>query len=193
MLQLQVARVLDIAAISKCTTIGEFDELSSLLGYVLLLDFNQSFALAADAVLAGIECCITAAIIDYCSSQHDCVQLQRLIQQQRQMLLFVLCCVLSVMIVNKPRMRLTCYLYGTAFIQRTPHIVMHQVYGFASNTDYYERNASGPFLKQAAVPILAIQAKDDPFMSPHLPTKESCGDAPIKLAYYDRGGMCFTV
>jgi predicted alpha/beta-fold hydrolase len=68
--------------------------------------------------------------------------------------------------------------------------VVQQVYGFASNTDYYERNASGPFLKKAAVPILAIQAKDDPFMSPHLPTQESCGDAPIKLAYYDRGGVC---
>ena len=66
-----------------------------------------------------------------------------------------------------------------------------QVYGFASNTDYYTKCQSGPFSKHIRVPVLAIQALDDPFMRPDtLPTVESCEGAPIRLSYHERGGVC---
>ncbi|KAG5189883.1 Alpha/beta hydrolase protein [Tribonema minus] len=66
-----------------------------------------------------------------------------------------------------------------------------KVYGFDSATDYYIKNQSGPFLKKVTVPLLAIQARDDPFMrADTLPTQETCEGAPIKLAYYDKGGHC---
>lgn len=67
---------------------------------------------------------------------------------------------------------------------------MLQVYGFESNQDYYQKNQSGPYLQHIRVPLLAIQARDDPFMrADTLPTEESIGDAPVQLAYYDKGGI----
>jgi predicted alpha/beta-fold hydrolase len=65
------------------------------------------------------------------------------------------------------------------------------IYNFKSNVDYYEKSQSGPFLKFIKVPLLAIQAIDDPFIeSSTLPTEKDLQGAPVILRYHDYGGHC---
>ena len=41
------------------------------------------------------------------------------------------------------------------------------------------------------MPVLALQAKDDPFMEAEsFPTEEDVGEAAIRLVYHDHGGHC---
>ena len=66
-----------------------------------------------------------------------------------------------------------------------------RAFGFEGKLDYYEKCASKRFLSRIAVPSIAINARDDPFvMEEHLPTYEDVGGAPVRLVYKARGGHC---
>lgn len=73
-----------------------------------------------------------------------------------------------------------------------------KIYGFANKTDYYRKTGSKWFLSRIRVPVVAINARDDPFIEEmSLPSEldlkvESAGDtlAPVKLVYTKNGGHC---
>ncbi|CAM9310490.1 unnamed protein product, partial [Phaeothamnion confervicola] len=65
------------------------------------------------------------------------------------------------------------------------------IYGFSSFVDYYEKAQSGPYLKKVRVPVLALQALDDPFMRAETyPTTGDLEGAPVRLVYHRYGGHC---
>jgi predicted alpha/beta-fold hydrolase len=68
------------------------------------------------------------------------------------------------------------------------------IYGFKDKWHYYETQgcASGGYLQKIAVPTLALNAIDDPFIeSSTLPTIEEVGaDVPLRLVYHRYGGHC---
>ena len=67
-----------------------------------------------------------------------------------------------------------------------------KVYGFGTNLDYYRSNSCYYFLSAVAVPLLVINAGDDPFFDPEFyPVEESVdggGSAPIKMERTKHGG-----
>ena len=67
-----------------------------------------------------------------------------------------------------------------------------RAFGFKDKLDYYEKCGSKRFLSSIAVPTIAINARDDPFvMEEHLPTYEDdVGAAPVRLIYKSKGGHC---
>lgn len=67
------------------------------------------------------------------------------------------------------------------------------IYGFEDKVDYYRKNGSKWYLNKIRVPVIAINARDDPFIEESsLPTmEEHVGDlAPVRLIYHDHGGHC---
>ena len=52
-------------------------------------------------------------------------------------------------------------------------------------------NAANYLLSSVQVPLLMVNAKDDPFIDGDaLPRQERVGDAPVRLIYHDYGGHC---
>ncbi|CAM9637343.1 unnamed protein product [Chrysoparadoxa australica] len=69
-------------------------------------------------------------------------------------------------------------------------LVIAKIYGFEDEKDYYEQSGSKQYLKDVRVPLLCLQAVDDPFIeSETLPTPEDCSPS-VKLQYYNYGGHC---
>lgn len=77
------------------------------------------------------------------------------------------------------------------------------VYGFKDKLDYYSKTGSKWWLHKIRVPVIAINARDDPFIEEKsLPTdkdllpKNVCylpdeaPMAPVRLIYHDNGGHC---
>ncbi|CAM9872711.1 unnamed protein product, partial [Discosporangium mesarthrocarpum] len=63
--------------------------------------------------------------------------------------------------------------------------VIAPIYGFKDFQDYYRKTQSGPRLSEVRVPLLAVQARNDPFMDEtKLPREKSLKGAPVRLAYY---------
>ncbi|CAM9622276.1 unnamed protein product [Laminaria digitata] len=70
-------------------------------------------------------------------------------------------------------------------------MVIAPVFGFDDYQDYYRKTQSGQFLKGVRVPLLAVQAINDPFMDPKkLPTLDDLRGAPVRLSYHKHGGHC---
>ncbi len=62
------------------------------------------------------------------------------------------------------------------------------LYGAASADDYYAKNASKPWLDKITVPVLILNAKNDPFMpSKFLPTPDEVSPT-VTLEYTEEGG-----
>ena len=65
-------------------------------------------------------------------------------------------------------------------------IYVAPVFGFDGFQDYYRKTQSGQFLKGVRVPLLAVQARNDPFMNPDkLPTVDDLEGAPVRLSYHE--------
>jgi len=76
------------------------------------------------------------------------------------------------------------------------------IYGFKNHLDYYEKVSCGQFVPQMAVPVLAVNAKDDPFFHPFMSTTNNSCDSslyngnntsapnPLRLYQPDHGGHC---
>lgn len=57
--------------------------------------------------------------------------------------------------------------------------------------EYYAYVNAANYLDKVRVPLMVINAKDDPFIDGDaLPTQDRVGDAPVRLIYHDRGGHC---
>ncbi|RYY88321.1 alpha/beta fold hydrolase [archaeon] len=66
-----------------------------------------------------------------------------------------------------------------------------KLYGYEDKFDYYAKCGSKWFLHKIRVPVLAINAIDDPFIeSSSLPTEKDVKDAPVRLVYHPHGGHC---
>jgi predicted alpha/beta-fold hydrolase len=62
------------------------------------------------------------------------------------------------------------------------------LYGAKDATDYYQQNASKPYLKNITLPTLIINAKNDPFMpASFLPTSAEVSES-VTLGYEQEGG-----
>jgi predicted alpha/beta-fold hydrolase len=66
------------------------------------------------------------------------------------------------------------------------------IYNFKDKNDYYIQNGSKAFLPQIRVPVISINAVDDPFIPEHsLPHPvDDVGGAPVRLIYHEHGGHC---
>ncbi|MDO8941411.1 MAG: hydrolase [Methylicorpusculum sp.] len=66
--------------------------------------------------------------------------------------------------------------------------VVARLHGFKNVNDYYQRSSSRQFLKSITVPVLLIQAEDDPFMTQEvLPTLNEVS-ASVELEFTPKGG-----
>ncbi|CAE7178597.1 yheT, partial [Symbiodinium pilosum] len=64
------------------------------------------------------------------------------------------------------------------------------LYGFKDKLDYYRTQGCMRFLKDVRVPVLAMNAKDDPLVdATSLPTEEQVSEA-VLLYYPEFGGHC---
>ena len=66
-------------------------------------------------------------------------------------------------------------------------------YGFRDKLDYYRSTGAKWWLPRVRVPLITINARDDPFIdAPSLPREDrrDIGDAPIRLCYTNHGGHC---
>jgi predicted alpha/beta-fold hydrolase len=67
--------------------------------------------------------------------------------------------------------------------------VTAKVHGFTSADDYYTRCSSGPFLPAVRVPLLLLQAVDDPFVPPAaLPTLAAAQNPRLTFELHPHGG-----
>lgn len=68
------------------------------------------------------------------------------------------------------------------------------IYGYEDATDYYRKTSSIYFIDEVAVPLLILNAEDDPFMEPtYFPVEKSYefgGIAPVKMVQSRKGGHC---
>lgn len=63
------------------------------------------------------------------------------------------------------------------------------LHGFDDADDYYRRSSSKGFIQYVSIPLLLIQAKDDPFLpASRLPRGEALGNPSVKTAFTQRGG-----
>lgn len=67
-----------------------------------------------------------------------------------------------------------------------------KIYGFRDKVDYYRQSGSKWWLNKIRVPVIAINAIDDPFIEEtSLPTEEDIGEeAPVRLILHEKGGHC---
>eukprot|EP01039_Chlorochromonas_danica_P011542 gene11542-12923_t len=66
-----------------------------------------------------------------------------------------------------------------------------KLYGFNDKWDYYAKCGSKWFLSKIRVPVVAINAIDDPFIeASSLPTEADVQGAPVRLIYHPYGGHC---
>ena len=67
-----------------------------------------------------------------------------------------------------------------------------RIYGFRDKFHYYNSSSSKKWLSKIRVPVVAVNALDDPFMDPvSYPTETDVGDiAPVRLIYTEHGGHC---
>lgn len=67
-----------------------------------------------------------------------------------------------------------------------------RIYGFRDKVDYYRQSGAKWWLSKIRVPVVAINARDDPFIEESsLPTALDVGEvAPVRLIYHDYGGHC---
>jgi len=63
------------------------------------------------------------------------------------------------------------------------------IYGYDNYKDYYEHNACKQFIPGIAIPVLAINAKDDPFFHPEMEFP-NISPNPFRLCETDHGGHC---
>jgi hypothetical protein len=62
------------------------------------------------------------------------------------------------------------------------------LHGFAGADDYWRRASAKPWLKSIAVPALAVNPKNDPFLPPsHLPTRAEASPS-VRLEHPEEGG-----
>eukprot|EP00752_Nemacystus_decipiens_P003301 g3055.t1 len=65
------------------------------------------------------------------------------------------------------------------------------VFDFASDDDFYDHVNAANYLSRVRVPLMVVNAKDDPFIDgDSLPKQERVGDAPVRLDYHTYGGHC---
>jgi predicted alpha/beta-fold hydrolase len=65
------------------------------------------------------------------------------------------------------------------------------LFGFKNISDYYSKTESKRWLEKITVPVVTINALDDPFIDEHsLPCEEDCRGAPVQLVYQQHGGHC---
>eukprot|EP01041_Mallomonas_annulata_P004691 gene4691-9299_t len=71
-------------------------------------------------------------------------------------------------------------------------IFIAKIYGFKNNIDYYRKSGSKWWLPKIRIPVIAINAIDDPFIDENsLPTIEDIGNiAPVQIIYHENGGHC---
>jgi len=62
-----------------------------------------------------------------------------------------------------------------------------KVYGYRNFLDYYDQNASGQYVSKIAVPLLAINAKDDPFFHPGMSIPDISPN-PLRFSNPEYGG-----
>lgn len=62
------------------------------------------------------------------------------------------------------------------------------LHGFSGAAEYYERSSSRQYLRAIAVPILILQARDDPFMTPAVIPGAGELAPSVRLEVSDRGG-----
>lgn len=70
------------------------------------------------------------------------------------------------------------------------HIIL-PLYGFRTMEDYYNTVDARQYISKVEVPLLVVNARDDPLISEDsLPDPKEVGDAPVQLIYHDKGGHC---
>ncbi|CAM9540525.1 unnamed protein product [Choristocarpus tenellus] len=68
-----------------------------------------------------------------------------------------------------------------------PYISLPQI----PHQDYYREVNAANYLSKVRVPLVVVNARDDPFIDGGaLPSEEKVGDAPVRLIYHDYGGHC---
>ena len=74
-----------------------------------------------------------------------------------------------------------------------------KIYGFKDKIDYYRQSGSKWWLSKIRVPVVAINARDDPFIEETslpttsdliIPNEDTSLLAPVKLHYTEKGGHC---
>uniref|UniRef100_A0A7S2UW57 AB hydrolase-1 domain-containing protein n=1 Tax=Fibrocapsa japonica TaxID=94617 RepID=A0A7S2UW57_9STRA len=66
-----------------------------------------------------------------------------------------------------------------------------KIYGFMGKEDYYTQSSSKQYLPNVAVPLLGLNAIDDPFIDQYsLPNPAEVRAAPVRLVYHKNGGHC---
>lgn len=69
--------------------------------------------------------------------------------------------------------------------------VVAKLYNFESNVDYYRKSCSKQYLQHIRVPVMVVNAVDDPFIDERgLPGPEDIGEAPVRILYHEHGGHC---
>jgi predicted alpha/beta-fold hydrolase len=66
--------------------------------------------------------------------------------------------------------------------------VVARLHGFKDVNDYYQRSSSRQFLKSITVPVLLIQAEDDPFMTQEVLPSLNEVSASVELEFTPKGG-----
>lgn len=57
--------------------------------------------------------------------------------------------------------------------------------------EFYEDVNASNYLSRVRVPLMVVNAKDDPFIDgDHLPEQERAAGAPVRLVYHTYGGHC---
>lgn len=62
---------------------------------------------------------------------------------------------------------------------------------FRCDQDFYDHVNASNYLSRVRVPLMVVNAKDDPFIDGNsLPEQERVEDAPVRLEYHTYGGHC---
>ncbi|CAM9608442.1 unnamed protein product [Ectocarpus sp. 6 AP-2014] len=69
--------------------------------------------------------------------------------------------------------------------------ILSPVFDFSSPDEFYEDVNASNYLSRVRVPLMVVNAKDDPFIDgDHLPEQERAAGAPVRLVYHTYGGHC---
>ncbi|CAN0374571.1 unnamed protein product [Pylaiella littoralis] len=76
------------------------------------------------------------------------------------------------------------------FTQFNEHVTS-PLFDFSTPEDFYEEVNAANYLSKVRVPLVVVNAKDDPFIDgDSLPEQERTEDAPVRLVYHTYGGHC---
>lgn len=70
-------------------------------------------------------------------------------------------------------------------------LMANPLFLFGTMQEYYQEVNAANYLSRVRVPLMVVNAKDDPFIEGGtLPAQETVQDAPVRLVYHNYGGHC---